>query len=226
MNKPLLLDTFCKAGGTSMGYHRAGFEVVGVDIEPQKRYPFEFHQADAIEFIKKYGKDFDVIAGSPPCQDYTPLKALTGKTYPRLIRATREAMQVTGKPYIIENVKGARFELDNPIMLCGTMFGLRVIRHRYFECSPAIWWPPAQCQHIGKVAPTNWEEKLKEGWKSGQSMFNIWNYITVVGQNNITVKDASIAMDIDWMTRDELNQAIPPAYTEWLGKEIRRILNI
>ncbi len=210
--KPLLLDAFCKAGGTSMGYHQAGFEVVGVDIEPQKRYPFEFHQGDAIEFIIKYGKDFDVIAGSPPCKDYTPLKAIHGKTYPRLIKDTRRAMQKTGKPYIIENVKGARFELDNPIMLCGTMFGLRVIRHRYFECSLLID-VNLNCSHVFKTG-----ERGK--YDSGQN-----GYITVAG-HNFNPKFASMAMNIDWMIGKELSQAIPPAYTKWLGGKFRKVLNI
>jgi DNA (cytosine-5)-methyltransferase 1 len=221
--KPLLLDTFCKAGGTSMGYYQAGFEVVGVDIEPQKRYPFEFHQGDAIEFIMKYGKDFDVIAGSPPCQDYTSLKAISGKSYPRLINATRETMKSTGKPYIIENVKGARFELDNPIMLCGTMFeGLRVIRHRYFECNPVIWWPPRQCKHIGKIG----NNRLRNS--GGKRIANSFSNVDVlcVSGNDFVVSDGRIAMGIDWMIGKELAQAIPPAYTEWLGKEIRKALNI
>jgi DNA (cytosine-5)-methyltransferase 1 len=199
-----------------MGYHRAGFEIVGVDIEPQKRYPFEFHQSDAVEFILKYGKDFDVIAGSPPCQDYTPLKALTGKTYPRLINATREAMKLTDKPYVIENVKGARFELDNPIMLCGTMFGLKVIRHRYFECNPPIWFAPNQC--TCSMLYTHSGHGQYSAFENGATA------ICLVG--NYKAKDAKIAMGIDWMTRKELSQAIPPAYTEWLGKEIRRLLNI
>jgi DNA (cytosine-5)-methyltransferase 1 len=218
MSKPLLLDTFCKAGGTSMGYYKAGFEVIGVDIEPQKRYPFEFHQGDALEFIRKYGSDFDVIAGSPPCQDYTPLKALTGKTYPRLIKATREAIKEIGKPYIIENVAGAKFQLDNPIMLCGTMFELRVIRHRYFECNPAIWWPPNQCQHVGKASGN-------KNYKGKSRSLDDYEYLTITG-HDFRVKDARIAMDIDWMIGDELREAIPPAYTEWLGNEMRRLLNI
>jgi len=212
MRKPLLLDTFCKAGGTSMGYHRAGFEVTGVDIEPQKRYPFEFHQGDAIEFILKYGKDFDVIAGSPPCQDYTPLKAIWGRSYERLIEKTRNAIQAVSRPYIIENVKGARFELDNPIMLCGTMFDLKVIRHRYFECFPTVN-VPFSCNHIYKTG--------KRGeYDNGQN-----GYITVAG-HNFNPTFARKAMGIDWMIGKELAQAIPPAYTEWLGKEFRRMLNI
>lgn len=217
MKKPLLLDTYCKAGGTSMGYYQAGFEVVGVDIEPQKNYPFEFYQSDAIEFIGRFGKDFDVIAGSPPCQYYTPLKALTGKTYPRLINATRKIMQSTGRPYIIENVKGARFELMNPIMLCGTMFGLRVIRHRYFECDPVIWFPPSQCTCSALYTHS--------GHGQHSSFENGATAICVVG-NDFKASDAKIAMDIDWMTKMELSQAIPPPYTNWLGKEFRKILNV
>lgn len=212
MKKPLLLDTFCKAGGTSMGYHRAGFEVVGVDIESQKRYPFEFHQGDAIEFILKYGKDFDVIAGSPPCQDYTPLKAIWGRSYERLINRTRKAMQAVNRPYIIENVKGARFELDNPIMLCGTMFDLKVIRHRYFECFPTVNMP-FPCNHIYKTGKRGIYDRGQNG------------YITVAG-HNFNPEFARVAMGIDWMIGKELAQAIPPAYTEWLGKEFRRMLKI
>jgi DNA (cytosine-5)-methyltransferase 1 len=211
MGKPLLLDTFCKAGGASVGYHRAGFEVVGVDIEPQKRYPFEFHCWDAIEFIEKHGKDFDVIAGSPPCQLYSVTAPLSSGNHPDLVAPTREAMIKTGKPYVIENVPGA--PLVNPIKLCGTMFNLRVIRHRLFECNPVVWWPPRPCQHVYKTAKKGFYDTGKNG------------YITVVG-HNFNIEFARIAMDIDWMTRDELAQAIPPAYTEWLGKEIRRLLNV
>lgn len=200
-----------------MGYHKAGFEVVGVDIEPQKRYPFEFHQEDAVEFILKYGKDFDVIAASPPCQDYTPLKALTGKIYPRLIKATRAAIRETDKPHVIENVPGARFELDNPIMLCGTMFGLKIIRHRYFECDPVLWWPPNQC--TCSMLRTHSGHGQYSAFKEGATA------ITVVG-HDFPVEDAKIAMRINWMTGAELSQAIPPAYTEWIGKEIRKLLNI
>lgn len=211
--RPLLLDTYCKAGGTSMGYHMAGFEVIGVDIEPQKRYPFEFHQSDAIEFILRHGKDFDVIAGSPPCQGYSVISVLSSGLHPMLIPATRQAMQKTGRPYIIENVKGARFKLDNPIMLCGTMFGLKVIRHRYFECNPTIWFSPRPCQH-----------KMKTG-KRGEYDNGQHGYMTVVG-HNFNVEKAKTAMGIGWMTGKELSQAIPPVYTKWLGGEIRKVLKI
>jgi DNA (cytosine-5)-methyltransferase 1 len=226
MSKPLLLDAFCKAGGSSMGYYRAGFEVVGVDIEPQKSYPFEFHQSDAIEFVLKYGKKFDVIAASPPCQVYSVTSPLSSGNHPDLVDSTRNAMIKSGKSYIIENVPGA--PLINPIMLCGTMFGLKVIRHRLFECSPVVWWPPSQCMHIGRSSSCiKTDVKTKEfdtkrplpGFKHG------YKYITVVG-NDYIFNDGKIAMDIDWMTQKELSQAIPPAYTEWLGKEMRKLLKL
>lgn len=136
MSKPILLDTFCKAGGAGMGYHLAGFEVVGVDIEPQKHYPFEFHKADALEFIAQHGHEFDVIHASPPCQfgsEATPMAARAN--HENLIPATREALKHAGRPYVIENVENVRVWLKNPVMLCGSMFNLPVWRHRYFELS-------------------------------------------------------------------------------------------
>lgn len=193
-----------------MGYHRAGFEVIGVDIEPQKRYPFEFHQGDAIEFIKRHGKDFDVIAASPPCKGYTELRALHSINHPKLIKITRETIQRVDKPYIIENVKGARFELINPLMLCGTMFGL-------FECNPSIFFAPFSCCHNGKASGN-------KNYKGKPRNLENWEYLTVTG-HDFKVEDARIAMGIDWMISKELSQAIPPAYTEWLGKEMRRLIN-
>jgi DNA (cytosine-5)-methyltransferase 1 len=129
-----LLDTYCGAGGCAVGYHRAGFEVVGVDINPQPRFPFEFHQGDAIEYIREHGHEFDVIHASPPCQRFSEATPMERRDkHPDLIAPTREAMQATGKPYVIENVENARAELANPVKLCGTMFGLPIWRHRYFE---------------------------------------------------------------------------------------------
>lgn len=217
MEKPRLLDTFCKAGGASYGYHLAGFDVVGIDIEAQPRYPFEFHQADAIEFIAQHGHEFDVIHASPPCQAYSITAALSNGNHPEMVEETREALRATGKSYIIENVPGA--PLINPITLCGTMFpNLRVIRHRLFECSPAIYWPPFPCCHNGKTAPMFWSGLLKHG-HTGGSQLKQFKYITVAG-HNFLVNDAKTAMGINWMTRDELREAIPPAYTEWLGKQL------
>jgi len=213
-----ILDLFCRAGGASVGYCRAGFGyIVGVDIEPQKRYPFEFVQGDALEFLAEHGQDFDVIHASPPCQVYSVTKSLTTKKHPDLVAKTRELLLEVGKPYVIENVPGA--PLDNPLMLCGTMFGLRVIRHRLFEIWPeTIWFPPFACNHWGKRAPTFRGEQKAAGIKNGDKTFlDKFDFITVAGSCFLK-QDAQIAMDIDWMTGAELAQAIPPAYTEYIGK--------
>lgn len=220
MSKPLLLDCFCKAGGAGMGYHLTGFEVIGVDIEPQPRYPFRFIQADALEFIRLCGHWFDAIHCSPPCQAYAITKNLktSRKDHPDLVEPTRRALLAAGKPFVIENVVGA--PLINPITLCGTMFGLGVIRHRLFECSPAIWWPPTACQHQGKVAPMWWAQ-LRKARASGK----VYKYLTVAG-NSFLVPAARAAMGIDWMTRAELSQAIPPAYTRWIGERLLEMLQV
>ena len=131
MSKPKALDLYCKAGGTSMGLHRAGFEVTGVDIEPQKRYPFEFVLGDALEYCAQHGHEFDLVVAGPPCQLYSVTASLSNGNHPDLVGPTREALIATGKPYIIENVPGS--PLINPLVLCGTMFGLALIRHRLFE---------------------------------------------------------------------------------------------
>lgn len=144
--KPRLLDAFCGAGGAGMGYHRAGFEVTGVDIQPQKRYPFRFIQGNALEYIYKHGHEYDAIHTSPPCQTHTNLnnikkiKASTEANYLDLVPQTRALLEMIGKPYVIENVVGA--PLLNPMMLCGSMFGLKVYRHRLFESSVLLFAPP------------------------------------------------------------------------------------
>lgn len=194
-----------------MGYHLAGFDVVGVDIEPQPNYPFEFHQADALEFPLD---GFDAIHASPPCQAYSVLQKRNGGTYPELIEPTRARLAATGVPYIIENVIGA--PLIDPIMLCGTMFPeLRVIRHRLFELSgltvpqpdhpkhPLVYTYDKRKAHYGKL----------DEWK---------DFVQVTGGGNCTVAAAKDAMGIDWSgTKKELNEAIPPAYTEFIGRRLK-----
>lgn len=193
-----------------MGYHRAGFEVVGVDINPQPRYPFEFYQADALEFCAEHGAEFDVIHASPPCQVYSVTRSLATREHPDLVADTRAALQATGKLYIIENVPGA--PLHNPLLLCGTMFGLRVIRHRLFECWPVICFSPATCQHNGTVSGNRHFPGVRKTLQN-------FDFLTVVG-NDYIAEDGRRAMGIDWMTKKELSQAIPPAYTEWLGSQM------
>ncbi len=195
-----LLDLFCKAGGGAMGYSLAGFEVIGVDIDPQPNYPFEFIQMDA---LKVDISDFnpDVIHASPPCQKYS----WAAKRWKDIVRAdlvepVRKMLVESGKPYIIENVPDA--PLINPIVLCGRMFGLEVIRHRLFESNVHLSAP--------KHHPHKWSVR------SGR-------YMTVAGHGGdgrASYKLWCRAMGIDWMTKEELTQAIPPAYTEFIGKQL------
>jgi DNA (cytosine-5)-methyltransferase 1 len=193
-----------------MGYHRAGFDVVGVDIKPQPRYPSEFIQADALEYVAAHGREFDVIHASPPCQVYSVTAVLSNGNHPDLIEPVRELLAASGRPYVIENVPGA--PLVNPLILCGSMFGLPLIRHRLFECNPVIWWPPAPhaCGHLYTAS------------SGGYSSFaNGATAISMAG-NNFAAEDGRRASGIDWMTRAELAQAIPPAYTEFIGRYLLR----
>jgi len=205
VTKPRLLDLFSCEGGAGMGYYRAGFAVVGVDLHPQPRYPFEFHQGDALEYLAAHGHEFDVIHASPPCQGYSVTQSIHGNEYPLMIEDVRAALQATGKPYVIENVPGA--PLLNPVELCGVMFGLKVYRHRLFETNPFMLAPPHTPHPVGST--TN-----SAGAYS--SFANGATHISVAG-HNFRRQDAIIAMDIDWMSKHGLAQAIPPAYTEYLG---------
>jgi C-5 cytosine-specific DNA methylase len=209
--RPRLLDLFCCAGGAAMGYHRAGFEVVGVDIDPQPNYPFEFHQADAM----MYPLDgFDVIHASPPCQSYSDLAKRNGNghAWPRLVTPTRERLVEWGLPYVIENVDPCE-DLIDPIRLCGTMFdGLRVIRHRLFESNIELDTP----EH-GRHPLVFTHDKRKAHY--GKLDQNV-SFVQVTGGGNATIANKGAAMGIDWMTGRELNEAIPPAYTEWLGFQL------
>jgi hypothetical protein len=208
MSRPRLLDLFCCAGGAAMGYHRAGFDVVGVDINPQPRYPFEFIQGDALEYLAEHGHKFDAIHASPPCQGYTALKAVHGNEHPRLIGATRRLLESVGVPYVIENVQGAPVRRD--LTLCGEMFQLGVIRHRFFESSLPLW-KPAHVAHRGRV----------RGWRHGE--FFDGPYVAVYGDGGGkgSIAEWQEAMGIDWTDdRRELAEAIPPAYTEFVGRQL------
>lgn len=193
-----------------MGYHRAGFDVVGVDIAPQPRYPFEFHQADALEYLAEHGHEFNAIHASPPCQAYSMASSqwrIAGKEYPDLVGPTRDLLREIRKPYVIENVPGS--PLLNPLKLNGPFFNMRVRRTRMFETSfnfPLTLIPPEEPSTFRRGRPVN------EG-----------DVITPVGHfSNIAY--ARRVMDIDWMTGKELTQAIPPAYTEYIGGFLMRHL--
>lgn len=195
-----------------MGYHRAGFDVTGVDNRPQPRYPFAFHQGDALEFVAKHGREYDAIVASPPCQGYSATRTLWRRDHPKLLATVRAALRATGRPYVIENVEGARKEMIGPVMLCGAAFGLKVYRHRLFECSYFLLVPPHGA-HRSKVL----NRRYAADWDG---------FVTVTGGGNSTKAIAARAMGIDWMTRDELSQAIPPAYTEFIGAALIRALGV
>jgi len=202
-----LLDLFCGAGGAGMGYHRAGFEVVGVDIKHQPHYPFEFHQADALEYLSGQGQEFDAIHASPPCQKYGKTKHLAGD-HPQLIGQVRDTLIAIGRPYVIENVPGA--PLRNPVVLTGPMFGMNIVRDRLFECSFDVPFV---------LSPTS-----PPAVKMGRAI-NDGDMLQPVG-HFAGVEYARAQMGIDWMTRSELAQAIPPAYTEFIGRAVMARLQI
>lgn len=220
---PRLLDLFCGAGGASMGYHRAGFEVVGVDIKKQPRYPFPFIQADW-EGVVGILNEFDAVHASPPCQKDSVLRRGRWKDreHPDLIAPVRAHLKGSGLPYVIENVVGAK--LENPMLLCGTMFGLRTAegsqlrRHRLFECP---WWFDLipQCQHNnGKpIGPDRRPASIGVwGNAGGKSKRD--------GLQHYGTDARRVAMGCDWMEGKELSEAIPPAYTKYIGEQLLAFL--
>lgn len=213
-----MLDLFCCAGGAGTGYSQAGFEVIGVDIDSQPSYPFNFLQADALALDTDFLATFDAIHASPPCQSYSDLAKRNGNSdeWPRLIDPVRAMLIKSGLPYIIENVEGA--PLLEPVVLCGTMFpGLRVLRHRLFEVNFPLTAPPH-----GKHPKVHTFDKRKSHF--GKT--NEWtDFVQVTGGGNCTVAAAREAMGIDWMNKNEINEAIPPAYTRFIGRQLIQYLS-
>lgn len=199
-----------------MGYHQAGFEVVGIDIKKQKRFPFEFIEADALEVLndKNYLSKFDVITASPPCQTHSitqHLRNAQGNKTDKidLIPQTREALIASGKPYVIENVKGA--PLLNPVQLCGSSFGLKVRRHRVFESNLTL--TGSKCDHKAQGRPVGVYGSMRDNIPNG-------------GRTAHSIEEAREAMGIDWLLWGELVEAIPPAFTKYLGEQIKGQINV
>lgn len=215
-----LLDLFCGAGGCARGYQRAGFYVVGIDNRPQLNYcGDEFIQGDALEFCRAHAHSFDAIHASPPCQAYSSAKSMHADVkHPDLVNATRLELERARLPWVIENVMGS--PLHRPIMLCGLMFGLGVLRHRLFESSEMMLGP-AHKKHPSHLK-TGTHSSRRKGPGTGYSTGE-FGLVCVAG-NNFPRLAGMAAMGIDWhMTRKEVANAIPPAYTEYIGKQLIRV---
>ncbi|WP_282206551.1 DNA cytosine methyltransferase [Kitasatospora fiedleri] len=197
-----VLDLFCCQGGAGMGYHLAGFDVTGIDLAPQPRYPLAFRQADALAYLAEHGTEFDLIHASPPCQRYTNAQKIRGNEHPDLMQPLRDLLTATGRPYVIENVPGS--PLLAPVELCGSMFGLRTYRHRLFETS----FPVAALHHPRHLAPN---AKMGRPVRDGEFMHIVGNF------SNVPLAREVMAMP--WASRDSLREAIPPVYTAHIAAQ-------
>ena len=211
--RPRLLDLFSGAGGAARGYQLAGFHVTGVDIKPQPRYcGDEFHQADALKYCQEHGHEFDASHASPPCQAHSSVTPETHRgNHIDMIPATRITLNGTGLPWIMENVEGAKPSMIRPVLLCGSMFGLDVRRHRLFESNVFLMFPECQ-HHIWKPR----FRSLDRRQKSLSCVIGNHGHLNYPGEKELRQK----AMGIDWMNVKELAQAIPPAFTEYLGRQL------
>jgi DNA (cytosine-5)-methyltransferase 1 len=202
--RPRLLDLFCGQGGTSMGYHRAGFDVVGVDNRPQPRYPFEHHVADALTFPLD---GFDALAASPPCQDHSAIRRATGKDHGTgwMLARTVERFETAGRPYVVENVSGA--DLPGAFTICGRAMGIaRLKRHRKFRANFPVMVPPCAC---GKASPIGVFGDLRVADRRTS--------VKGAPRMRAGVDTARELIGAPWMDAAGLSQAIPPAYTEHIG---------
>ena len=215
MTQPKILDLFCGAGGAGKGYQLAGFDVTGVDIAPQPDYPGTFIQADALEYLKEHAHKYDAVHSSPPCQASSALTKGTnqGREYLNLIPNTRELLATLTVPTIMENVQGS--DLRKDMVLCGEMFGLSVIRHRYFELNGFPFTPPAHIKHRGRT----------RGWRHGTYYDGPYLAVYGDGGGKGTVQEWQDAMAMHWTSnRKSIAEAIPPAYTEYIGEQIMAAL--
>lgn len=205
--RPKLLDLFCSAGGTAMGYHRAGFDVTGVDIRHQPRFPFHFIRADALQFLRDHGHEYDAIAASPPCQRFSRAQRLQGRDHPDLLTPTLEILRASSRYWVVENVPGA--PMPGAVTVCGLALGVAVKRHRLFLSSVPLVGTVCPIGHPGE-----WFTVYGGGAAKGKHD----------GRRRATAPEAKEAMRIGWMTRDELSQAIPPDYTKFIGLQLREFM--
>jgi len=217
---PLIVDVFCGAGGAAMGYKRSGFAVIGVDHKPQPNYPFKCLQRDALGFLETLLDggdewfvldDIDAFHASPPCQAFTDYRRKghgVGDGYPNLIPPVRDLLAATGKPYVIENVEKAAAELRDPVMLCGSMFGLDVRRHRLFETN----WPLPQpkCSH-------EWQRNLGKRYPGATNRDGRYTCEIGVWRIPLDVQKRAMGVGWNWVTLEELSEMVPPRYTQYVG---------
>lgn len=204
-----ILDLYCCQGGAAKGYDDAGFDVTGVDKYPQPRYPYRFVLADAIAYVLEHGAEYDFIHASPPCQLDSDTQVIQGREHPDLIGPTRDALEATGVPYVIENVGGATSKLRNPQMLCGWMFGLTLTyRHRFFETGGWEMSVPEHPWHTARQA------KMGRMPRPGETVQAIGNY---AGSPLIKAE-----WGVPWMNRDGTREAIPPAYSRYVGEQFMK----
>lgn len=228
MSRPRLLDLFCCAGGAARGYAEAGFDVYGVDLEPQSNYPFPVRQLDLVtsglldDGVEAIRQCFDAIHASPPCQGYTGMVAPGQKGAPRLIPWVRERLEHIGLPYVIENVERAACDMRDPITLCGTMFGLgahgcELQRHRLFESNVPIA-APCECRHAGGpvVGVYGDHARVRAASHGGRGTRDPWPETHREVMNR--------ALGTGWMTAHEASEAIPPAYTLHIGRQLLKAM--
>jgi DNA (cytosine-5)-methyltransferase 1 len=237
VTRPRILDLFCGAGGAAVGYHRVGFDVTGVDIKPQPRYPFAFVQADALNYLAEHGHEYDAVHASPPCQAFTQLsarwrgKGTKSDRQPDLLTPTRAALSVWTRPYVVENVVGAKRAMSPSLLLHGAMFGLGVHRPRLFESNVLIPAPggghtPRLIDPVGVYGPRHDGRAIR--YRNGGMT------VAADGTKHYRTKspircarsleEGRAVMGIDWMEWDELREAIPPAYTTWIGKYLLAVV--
>lgn len=218
IRKPKLLDLFCGEGGASMGYHLAGFDVTGVDAKAMPRYPFAFVKANVMGLDPNWLAQFDVIAASPPCKVHTAMKAFSGAHHLDLIPQTRAMLKASGKFYVIENVMGA--PLIDPIMLCGSAFGMHVERHRLFESNVRLTSPG--CHHAAQHA--NSPGYPYADYHSGIKVMKTSPVVSVFGRGRgFGPGETDLwrrVMQMSWASKDGLREAIPPPYTKFIGEQI------